>query len=181
MKRELKLYGLFDTVLMPKVWLNLEAWQLNYEPLYQGDYQQIAEAIPYLIELNREINPYAVDELLENETYRAELIIASSLDIENLVQTMASFYHIIGYDDKPYLRRFFDTRFFDKFLTSLSAEQLKFLFGEDTTFYYFVSEEQGYRQYQLNSSLSPVVSFSALSTLKETINRQYSGELNESK
>ncbi|OOF59988.1 DUF4123 domain-containing protein [Rodentibacter myodis] len=181
MKKELKLYGLFDTVLMPKVWLNLEAWQLKYAPLYQGDYQKIAEAIPYLIELNREINPYAVDELLENDTYRAGLLITSSLDIENLVQTLASFYHIIGYDDKPYLRRFFDTRFFDKFLTGLLPEQLKFLFGDDTAFYYFVSEEQGYRQYQLNSSLSPVISFTALSTLKEMINRQCLGELNESK
>ncbi|OOF69997.1 DUF4123 domain-containing protein [Rodentibacter caecimuris] len=167
MNKELKFYGLFDAALIPKVWFNLEAWQLKFEPLYRGDYQPIAEAIPYLIELDRNASSYAVDELLEDDAYRAGLLIRSSLEITELVEILASFYHIIGYDNKPYLRRFFDIRFFNNFVNSLSLEELKILFGENTTFYYFISEEQGYRQYQLNSSLSLTTSFIDLSILKE--------------
>ncbi|OOF58874.1 DUF4123 domain-containing protein [Rodentibacter pneumotropicus] len=181
MKKELKLYGLFDAALIPKVWFNLEAWQLNFEPLYQGNYQPIAEAIPYLIELNRNTNSYSVDELLEDDAYRAGLLIISSLEITELVEILASFYHIIGYDNKPYLRRFFDIRFFNNFVNSLSLEELKFLFGKDTTFYYFVSEKKGYRQYQLNSSLALTTSFIDLLVLKEEINRLYLEKTNEIK
>ncbi|OOF58501.1 DUF4123 domain-containing protein [Rodentibacter genomosp. 2] len=181
MKKELKFYGLFDAALIPKVWFNLEAWQLKFEPLYQENYQPIAEAIPYLIELNRNTNSYAVDELLEDNAYRAGLLMRSNLGINELVETLASFYHITDYNNKPYLRRFFDIRFFDKFINSLSLEELKFLFGEDTTFYYFISDEQGYRQYQLNSSLALTTSFIDLSVLKEEINHLYLEETNEIK
>ncbi|OOF59995.1 DUF4123 domain-containing protein [Rodentibacter myodis] len=108
MKKELKLYVLLDTVLMPKVWLNLEAWQLNFEPLYQGDYQLIAEAIPYLIELDQSVNSRVVKEFFTSEDYHSALFICSYFSIEELVKRLAFFYHVEDDRGIPYLRRFFD-------------------------------------------------------------------------
>ena len=48
---KIKLYGLFDAALMPKIWLNLESWLLPNEPLYRGNYQAVAEVIPYLMKM----------------------------------------------------------------------------------------------------------------------------------
>ena len=50
------LYGLFDAALIPKVWFELDYWNLPFEPLYRYGYEPIAEAIPYLIELDKSKN-----------------------------------------------------------------------------------------------------------------------------
>jgi len=41
------LYGLFDAALIPKVWFELDYWNLPFEPLYRYGYEPIAEAIPF--------------------------------------------------------------------------------------------------------------------------------------
>ncbi|WP_143530788.1 DUF4123 domain-containing protein, partial [Rodentibacter myodis] len=107
-QNKIKLYGLFDAALIPQVWLNLDAWQLNYEPLYQGDYQKIAEAILYLIELDIYRDEIAVKELLTTKTYQQGLFILTELALDKLVERLAYFYHIKNKQNEPCLRRFFD-------------------------------------------------------------------------
>ncbi|WGE42557.1 DUF4123 domain-containing protein [Actinobacillus equuli] len=142
-------YGLFDAALMPQVWFNLEDWQLNYMPLYQGDYQQIAEAIPYLIELNEEQNKQAVSALLTQEDYQFGLLLESSDSLSALIPRLAYFYHVRNEQNEPFLRRFFDLRFFNRFVHSLPEPMLLFLFGADTCFYYLDETQLFYHKISL--------------------------------
>ncbi|OOF59935.1 DUF4123 domain-containing protein [Rodentibacter myodis] len=130
------IYGLFDAALMPQVWFNLDSWKLKYTSLYQGDYQQIAEAIPYLIELNEEQDRQATLSLLTQEDYKFGLLLESSDSLSALIPRLAYFYHVRNEQNEPYLRRFFDLRFFKRFVQSLSEQMLQFLVGVDTCFYY---------------------------------------------
>ncbi|THA00697.1 DUF4123 domain-containing protein [Rodentibacter pneumotropicus] len=167
MKKELKLYGLFDAALIPKVWFNLEAWQLNFEPLYQGNYQPIAEAIPYLIELDKSKNKDVTIELLTGKDFSSVLYISSELTLNELVKKLARFYHVRGPDNKPYLRRFFDIRLFDNFLEHLSSQAKAFLFEGNTAFY-FQSIQKGqfaYKRYSFSSEGR--IEFSQVAKLEE--------------
>ncbi|MDG2918555.1 DUF4123 domain-containing protein [Bisgaard Taxon 10/6] len=147
-----KCYALFDSALIPQVWLRLDTWKLPYEPLYRYNYQSIAEAIPYLIELNKSINADSVDELSTNKLYLSGLFITSRLDINELIEKLAYFYHIIGPDNHPYLRRFFDIRLFDEFINSLSLSEKQSLFGDKTEFYYFSEKENVYNRYTFDKA-----------------------------
>lgn len=133
---EIKLYGLFDAALMPKVWLNLDAWSLPYEPLYRNNYQPIAEAIPYLILLDKTIDKNAVEELLNAPDYRQGLLISSALALDKLVEQLAYFYHVVDKQNRPCLRRFFDLRNFANFLATLTPAHCAYLFEHQTAFYY---------------------------------------------
>lgn len=132
----IKLYGLFDAALMPKVWLNLESWLLPNEPLYRSNYQAAAEVIPYLIELNKDIDENAVNELLNLSDYQQGLFISSELTLDKLVERLGYFYHVIDTQNKPCLRRFFDLRIFANFLATLTPIHCTYLFGHQTIFYY---------------------------------------------
>ena len=63
------LYGLFDAALIPKVWFELDYWNLPFEPLYRYGYEPIAEAIPYLIELDKSKNKDVVIQLLTERDF----------------------------------------------------------------------------------------------------------------
>lgn len=145
-------YGLFDAALMPQVWFNLEHWQLNYAPLYQGDYQQIAEAVPYLIELDEEQDKQAVSDLLTQEDYKSGLLLESSDSLSALIPRLAYFYHVKNEQNEPFLRRFFDLRFFKRFVQSLSEPMLLFLFGADTCFYYLDETLSFYHKMSLSDN-----------------------------
>ena len=118
---KIKLYGLFDAALMPKIWLNLESWLLPNEPLYRGNYQAVAEVIPYLIELNKDIDENAVNELLNLSDYQQGLFISSELTLDKLVERLGYFYHVI---------------IFANFLATLTPIHCTYLFGHQTIFYY---------------------------------------------
>ena len=60
------LHGLFDSALIETLWLDIEDWQLSSTPLYRGDSQLIAPAIPYLITLDSEKDPLACEMLLSH-------------------------------------------------------------------------------------------------------------------
>ncbi|WGE43112.1 DUF4123 domain-containing protein [Actinobacillus equuli] len=139
-QHNMKLYGLFDAALMPQIWFNLDGWQLNYVPLYRGNYQPIAEAIPYLIELDKSSDETAVSELLTNKAYQQGLLIFTELNLDELVERLAYFYHIRNKQNEPCLRRFFDLRIFKKFLSTLPLVCSTYLFDNQTVFCYFESE-----------------------------------------
>lgn len=148
----MKLYGLFDAALMPQVWFNLEHWQLNYAPLYRGNYRPIAEAIPYLIELDKSSDETAVSELLTHKAYQRGLLIFTELNLDNLVERLAYFYHIKNKQNEPCLRRFFDLRLFKQFLSTLPPAYSAYLFDNQTVFCYLESESDFYNvaSYQNN-------------------------------
>ncbi len=165
---KLRFYGLFDAALMPKIWFNLEAWQLPYEPLYRGNYQPIAEAIPYIIELDALVNSDSVYTLLKQGDYHLALFICSSLSLDELTRKLALFYHVEDERGIPYLRRFFDVRFFEYFLKTLSAEEVAYLFDKETTFYHFLSREKDYcRMYGKDSiNLTTYIDYSTMTEIK---------------
>ncbi|WP_150538920.1 DUF4123 domain-containing protein [Actinobacillus vicugnae] len=129
-------YGLFEGALIPEMWLYLDIWQLPYEPLYRYDSSAIIEVIPYLIELNTNLNKQVVEDFLTKDSYHSGLIIESTDDLRSLVERLAYFYHIVGEDGEPYLRRYFDIRLFNRFLNTLPQHQCEQLFSQNTTFYY---------------------------------------------
>ncbi len=137
-------YGLFDAALIPQVWTHLDYWQLNYEPLYRYDYAPIAEAIPYLIELDSSIDADAVNDLLTQEDYHSALLMSSELDLSALVKKLGYFYHINDEDNQPFLRRFFDLRIFNRFLSSLTEPLQNYLFADNTVFYYLDESKNFY-------------------------------------
>ena len=147
------LYGLFDAALIPKVWFELDYWNLPFEPLYRYGYEPIAEAIPYLIELDKSKNKDVVIQLLTERDFSSALYISSGITLTTLVKKLAHFYHIQGPDNKPYLRRFFDIRLFDDFLEQLSPQAKVFLFKNNTTFYFqnIESELLVYKKYSFSS------------------------------
>lgn len=147
------LYGLFDTALIPKVWFELDYWNLSFEPLYLYGYEPIAEAIPYLIELDKSKNKDVVIQLLTERDFSSALYISSGVTLNTLVKKLAHFYHIQGPDNKPYLRRFFDIRLFDNFLEQLSPQAKVFLFENNTIFYFqnIESELLVYKKYSFSS------------------------------
>ena len=145
MKQEkVKFYGLFDAALMPKIWLNLEVWQLNFEPLYQGDYQPIEEAIPYLIELDKSADDSAVKELSTSKDYCSALFIRSSASLKELVKKLAFFYHVKNAQNESCLRHFFDLRLFKQFLSTLPPAYCAYLFDNQTVFGYLEPESDFY-------------------------------------
>ncbi|WP_386695046.1 DUF4123 domain-containing protein [Lonepinella sp. MS14435] len=170
-KNKTKLYGLFDSALIPEIWLNLDIWKLPYESLYRYDNSAIAEVVPYLIELDKSINTDSVNELLTNKLYLSGLLITSTLDINELVEKLAYFYHIVGPDNHPYLRRFFDIRLFDEFINSLSLSEKQMLFGGKTEFYYFSAKENVYNHYSFDKAqqinVSNVSTFPTIKTVTE--------------
>ncbi|WP_018652945.1 DUF4123 domain-containing protein [Actinobacillus capsulatus] len=135
-QHNMKLYGLFDAALMPQIWFNLDGWQLSYRPLYRGNYQPIAEAVPYLIELDKSSDETAVSELLTNKAYQQGLLIFTELNLDELVERLAYFYHIRNKQNEPCLRRFFDLRLFNAFLSTLPADYCAYLFDNQTIFCY---------------------------------------------
>ncbi|MFC2275611.1 MAG: DUF4123 domain-containing protein [Haemophilus parainfluenzae] len=147
------LYGLFDAASIPKVWFELDYWNLPFEPLYRYGYEPIAEAIPYLIELDKSKNKDVVIQLLTERDFSSALYISSGITLTTLVKKLAHFYHIQGPDNKPYLRRFFDIRLFDDFLEQLSPQAKVFLFENNTTFYFqnIESELLVYKKYSFSS------------------------------
>ncbi|OOF57000.1 hypothetical protein BKK56_01775 [Rodentibacter genomosp. 2] len=152
-EQTLKFYGLFDAALIPKIWFNLETLGLNFASLYQGDYAPIAEAIPYVIELDKSLNSNSVEALLEQGDYHLGLFIMSSLSLDELTKRLAFFYHVEDDRGIPYLRRFFDIRLFDHFLKTLSANEIAYLFDKETSFYHFHSTEtNACRMYAENES-----------------------------
>ncbi|WP_077584554.1 DUF4123 domain-containing protein [Rodentibacter pneumotropicus] len=142
-------YGLFDAAIMPQVWFNLDSWELKYEPLYRGDHQQIAEAIPYLIELDSTCDMQAVLDLLTLDNYQSGLLIESSDSLSDIVSRLAYFYHVRNEQGEPFLRRFFDLKFFNNFLYNLTSQNLQFLFGKDLVFYYLDKDKAFYHKISL--------------------------------
>ena len=147
------LYGLFDAALIPKVWFELDYWNLPFEPLYRYGYEPIAEAIPYLIELDKSKNKDVVIQLLTERDFSSALYIYSGINLTTIFKKIAHFYHIQGTDNKPYFRRFFDIRLFDDFLEQLSPQAKVFLFENNTTFYFqnIESELLVYKKYSFSS------------------------------
>ena len=86
------LYGLFDAALIPKVWFELDYWNLSFEPLYRYGYEPIAEAIPYLIELDKSKNKDVVIQLLTERDFSSALYISSGVTLNTLVKKLAHFY-----------------------------------------------------------------------------------------
>ena len=90
-KEKLNFYGLFDAALIPKIWFNLETFGLNFAPLYQGDFAPIAEAIPYVVELDKTCNSNSVEVLLKQEEYHLGLFISSYFSLDELTKRLAFF------------------------------------------------------------------------------------------
>ena len=96
------------------------------------------------------------------------LFICSSLSLDELTRKLALFYHVEDERGIPYLRRFFDVRFFEHFLKTLSAEEVAYLFDKETTFYHFLSREKDYcRMYGKDSiNLTTYIDYSTMTEIK---------------
>ncbi len=141
-----RMYGLFDAALVPQIWFSIDYWKLDYEPLYRYDYTSIAEAIPYVIGLDRAVNEDAVKELLTEKAYHSALLINSELDLLDLAKKLGYFYHIEDEHQQPFLRRFFDLRIFNRFLASLTEPLRDYLFADNTVFYYLDETKKFYHR-----------------------------------
>lgn len=129
---------------MPSIWFYLTFKSLNFEPLYRYDCTKIKSVIPYIIQLDNESNPKVVNELLTKKDYQKGLVIQSENTLVELADKLGYFYHVINRKNEPFLRRFFDLRYFPQFVKGLSNESILFLFNDKTSFYYLDSDSDFY-------------------------------------
>ena len=123
-----RLYGICDSALISGLWVDLETGRLPYLPLYDGDFEKIAEAIPYVIQFDFANHRDDSLELLSHIGKNAMLFIQSQEDLTALTQKLRYFYHVKLRDGKSGLRRFFDARFFSNFIKNLNPETREKLF-----------------------------------------------------
>ena len=135
---------LIDSNIMPSIWFYLTFKSLNFEPLYRYDCTKITSVIPYIIQLDNENNPKVVNELLTKKDYQKGLVIQSENTLVELADKLGYFYHVINRKNEPFLRRFFDLRYFPQFVKGLSSESILFLFNNKTSFYYLDSDSDFY-------------------------------------
>lgn len=148
------LYGIFDGAIIEDLWLSIDTWNLNTLPLYKGDYEKIAEAIPYVIELDKTRDKVACDTLLENIGKNATLFISSELGLETLTEKMQFFYHIKTSTGEAALRRFYDPRIFPGFIAGMKAENRLRFFENITQFFSELDQGQSLSSFKkINNEL----------------------------
>jgi len=130
----LSTYGLFEATLIKDLWLDIDLWNLESYPLYQGDSDPIAEAIPYLIKLDSTADNDACIHLLSHFGKNAMFLMQTNLDADKLLEKFRYFYHILV-DGESMLQRFYDPRVFDSFISQISLEERKnFFTGIESVF-----------------------------------------------
>lgn len=139
---EQMLYGIFDGASLKELWLDLDIWNLQHLPLYRGDYQPIAAAIPYVIELDKNTDKNACLELLGNVGENAVLLIKSTLSLDALTEKLQKHYHLKTADKQHALRRYYDPRHFKQFIEDIPIENRIQLFEDIDAFYSEIPESK---------------------------------------
>lgn len=156
------LYGIFDGAIIEDLWLNIEHWNLKNLPLFKGDYEKIAEAIPYVIELDKEKDEEAYASLLGNIGENALLLVSSELSLKELTERMQFFYHIKTSDGDSALRRFYDPRIFTDFISGMNAENRLRFFEDVSGFFSEAQKGKAIRRFRKNGDQLDAKEFSLI-------------------